>query len=109
MPYTLITVVTPSEPTGRSRAGGVRSATPRSIQRARDIGSHLPRLSEPRVALLLVLISVFSMRLEGIIWSRRDGVKSSSAADAHERMAAPPSRHLKQQTLPMIRNLRLAV
>ena len=61
MPYTLITVVTPSEPTGAQRAGPFGRQLPGPFASARGVGSHLPRLSEPPVVLLLVLFVVFDV------------------------------------------------
>src|SRR5687768_9791907 len=47
MPYTLITVVTPAEPTGAPLAGPFGRRLPGPFAGFGDTGSHLARLSEP--------------------------------------------------------------
>jgi hypothetical protein len=59
MPYTLITVVTPSEPTQARRGGPFGRQLPGPFSRAGGVGSHLPQLSEPPELRLLFLFVVF--------------------------------------------------
>src|SRR5881398_2846048 len=68
MPYTLVTVVTPSEPTGDPRgANPFGRQLPGPFAGLRGIGSHLARLSEPRGRPLLVLFAVFDYAIKAII------------------------------------------
>src|SRR5207248_9546693 len=76
MPYTLVTVVTPSEPTGDPPpANPFGRRLPGPFAGLRGIGSHLPRLSEPRGRPLLVLFAVFAYEVARIIGSHARAVK----------------------------------
>ena len=97
MPYTLITVVTPAEPTGAPSPEPFGRRLPGPFAGLGSIGSHLPRLSELPVEPLLVLFAVVRYSIVRIIWRAFSTVKrtrrrTDSPTDRRPGRPAPPAR-----------------